>query len=81
MENLGYLATFFIILSFTTKDIKKLRILNLIGTLLYLIYSLITGQKPLIIVNSFVAIIHLYNLLVDTRPGRSSKKWAIEDWF
>lgn len=81
MENLGYIATFFIILSFMAQDLRNLRLLNLAGTVLFLIYAILTHQKPLIVVNGFVAIVHFYNLLVDTRPGRSSSKWMIGDWF
>lgn len=80
MENLGYLATFFIILSFMAQNLRNLRLLNLIGTLLFLIYGILLGQKPIIAVNSFVAIVHFYNLLADIRPY-SSSKWKIGDWF
>ena len=81
MENLGYIATFFIILYFMAQDLRNLRLLNLMGTILFLIYAILTYQKPLIAVNGFVAVVHFYNLLVDTQPGRFSSKWKIGDWF
>ena len=41
IELLGYLATFFVAVSFLFKSIVHLRVVNAIGAILFVIYSLI----------------------------------------
>jgi hypothetical protein len=36
---IGYGASFFVVLSFVLKDIKKIRIVNLVGCILFVIYG------------------------------------------
>ena len=41
IELLGYLATFFVAVSFLFKSIVHLRVVNAIGAVLFVVYSLI----------------------------------------
>jgi hypothetical protein len=44
------------------KAIVKLRIINLIGSLFFLVYGIIIGAYPVACVNGFVAVINIYYL-------------------
>ena len=57
----GWFATILILISFTIKkDMFLLRLINVSGTTLWLIYGIIKNDVPLIGVNSSVLLIHLY---------------------
>jgi uncharacterized protein with PQ loop repeat len=58
---IGWLATILILISFTIKkDMFLLRLINVMGTTLWLVYGIIKNDLPLIGVNSLVLLIHLY---------------------
>ena len=38
-EYIGYLASFMVLLSFTMKDVKKLRMVNMAGCILFVVYG------------------------------------------
>ena len=38
-EYVGYLASLMVLLSFTMKDVKKLRLVNMSGCILFIIYG------------------------------------------
>ena len=59
LDILGYVASFIVLSSFLMKDIKKLRLLNLIGCTAFIIYaSQIENGLPIIITNSAIVIIN-----------------------
>jgi hypothetical protein len=61
IEIIGWLATITILISFTIKkDMRLLRKINAIGTILWLVYGLLKYDLPLIGVNTSVLLIHLY---------------------
>ena len=47
IEFLGYMATFFVAASFLFKSIVHLRIVNSIGAMVFVIYSLIITAYPI----------------------------------
>ena len=55
---LGWIGTGLILYSFTLNDIKKLRIVNMIGSIAWILYGIKTGIMPTIFVNVCVLIIH-----------------------
>ena len=55
---LGWIGTALILYSFTLNDIKKLRIVNMIGSIAWILYGIKTGIMPTIFVNVCVLIIH-----------------------
>jgi hypothetical protein len=59
----GYAASFFVVLSFMLKDIKQIRIINLIGCICFVIYGYFNGVLwPIIIPNAFLCVIQGYHL-------------------
>jgi len=63
VDIIGYAAMIALMISFTVKDIKKLRIINTIGCILFVIYGFMINSWPIIITNAFIASVNLYYLL------------------
>src|ERR1035437_4585634 len=62
VEILGYIASALVAVSLMMNAIVKLRIINLIGSLFFLVYGIIIGAYPVAFVNGFVAVINIYYL-------------------
>lgn len=61
---IGYGASFFVVLSFILKDLKKVRIVNLIGCILFVIYGVYNDMLwPIIIPNTILVFIQAYHLI------------------
>ncbi len=60
----GYAASFFVVLSFILKDLRKVRVVNLIGCILFVIYGVFSSMLwPIIIPNAILCVIQLYHLV------------------
>lgn len=62
IDFIGYIASFFIILSLTVTDVKKFRYINLLGCSTFLTYGIITNTYPVIVLNVCCIIINLFNI-------------------
>ncbi len=62
IELLGYFASILIAVSMFMKDIVKLRIFNLAGSLLFSIYGFIVKTYPVAFMNILIVIVNLYYL-------------------
>lgn len=62
IELVGYLASILIAISLTMTDMFKLRIINSIGCLMFVIYGLNVGAYPVALANAIIIIINIYNL-------------------
>lgn len=63
LEIFGYIGTALIIISMTMKSINKLRIFNVAGSIISVIYSLIIVAWPTVILNVCLATINIYHLI------------------
>ena len=63
IEIFGYLASGFVALSLVMTRIVRLRILNLIGSGLFVIYGIILSLIPIVITNGFILIVNLVHLV------------------
>lgn len=61
-ETLGYLASVFVAVSLMMRSLTKLRVINLIGALLFTAYGLIIAAYPVAVVNGFIVLVNLYYL-------------------
>ncbi len=63
-EWVGYLAMTTVLISFLMKDVVKLRIVNSIGCLVFVIYGFMLEplSKPIIITNTIIFGINIYYL-------------------
>ena len=64
---LGWIGTALILYSFTLNDIKKLRIVNMIGSIAWIVYGIQMDIMPTIFVNTCILIIHLHWLFKNTK--------------
>ncbi len=71
---LGWIGTALILYSFTLNDIRKLRIVNAIGSIAWITYGIQTGIMPTIFVNVCVLIIHLHWLIRNKSLKNSKTK-------
>ncbi|MDD2552780.1 MAG: hypothetical protein PHO84_06440 [Dysgonamonadaceae bacterium] len=64
VEIVGYFAMTFLVLSFIPKQVRRIRIINFIGCVLFVAYGVLLGWKwPLIVSNGLIAIIQVYHLI------------------
>lgn len=62
VEWIGYLASIFIVISLMMTSVVKLRVINTVGCILFVIYGVIVGAYPVVISNSIIVFINLYRL-------------------
>jgi len=56
----GYIGTAVVLGSFLINDIVRLRLVNTLGSLIWLIYGIGLSMMPQIVVNSSIILIHSY---------------------
>jgi len=65
-EYTGYLASAMVLLSFTMKNVKKLRLANMAGCILFIIYGFLMPTLriglPIIIANTAILMVNSYYL-------------------
>jgi hypothetical protein len=62
IEYLGYLASFIILVSLVMRSIKRLRFINLIGSLIFAVYGYFIGSIPVVVMNLGIVGINIYYL-------------------
>jgi len=62
---IGYAASVFVVGGFILKDLRKIRLVNLIGCICFVIYGIYNTPVlwPVIIPNGILCLIQLYHLL------------------
>lgn len=64
----GYLASVIVFVSFLHKDVKKIRLINMSGALIFVIYGfMLKTAYPVIIFNVGLIMLHIYHLLKATK--------------
>lgn len=77
MELMAYFASIIVLISFTVKDVILLRLLNTIGCVLFVTYSIYHERYPLIFLNLMVIVVNLvyiYKPIVSLWKGRLKKR-------
>ena len=62
-EELGTLASIIVLISFLCKSERKIRIINVVGALLFVVYGALNGSFAVWFLNGALILIHLYKLL------------------
>ena len=66
VEIVGYLAMLTLLVSFMMKDVTKLRIINSIGCLLFVIYGFMLNiSYPIVVTNTAIILINFYYLYIE----------------
>mgnify|MGYP001159294068 CR=1 FL=1 len=63
LEIVGYAASALVALSLTMRSIVRLRVINLVGAVIFTVYGILIGAFPVAFVNAFIVVIDLYYLL------------------
>ena len=64
----GYLASAGVLISFLFKDMFKLRVINTLGCLLFIVYGVLLHYSiPVILTNSAIVCINLYFLIKERK--------------
>ena len=64
IELVGYFASFMVLISFLMGNIKKLRIINTVGCVAFIIYGVLLNSLPIIITNTAIVGINFYYLFI-----------------
>ncbi len=71
VEIVGYLAMLTLLVSFMMKDVTKLRIINSIGCLLFVIYGfLLNTSYPIVVTNTAIILINFYYLFIANKKKK-----------
>lgn len=68
IDILGYVASAFVAASFLFSSMVKLRIVNLIGCITFVVYGVFIDSMPVILTNAFISCVNIYQL------SKASKK-------
>ncbi len=61
IDFIGYAASFFVVLSFLLKDnVTYIRLTNLVGCVLFVIYGIYIHSIPIILPNAFLIFVQIY---------------------
>ena len=71
-EWIGYIASFLILVSLIMTSVKRLRLINLAGALLFALYGWLISAYPVMIMNAGIVIVNVYYL---------KQIFASEDFF
>jgi hypothetical protein len=70
IDLIGFIASAIVLISFTVKDMVKLRVINSAGSIVWIVYGGLINNLPTIFVNVAVLVIHMWWLF----KNYSSKK-------
>ncbi|PIE45015.1 MAG: uroporphyrinogen decarboxylase [Gammaproteobacteria bacterium] len=69
-EIIGYLASAFIVSSLLMGNMRRLRYVNMVGCVLFVIYGLILPAYPVAIMNAVAALINFIHLIKLSKKGK-----------
>ncbi|AWL78455.1 SemiSWEET family transporter [Capnocytophaga canimorsus] len=73
IDFVGYTASFFVVLSFLIKqNVSRIRLVNLVGCVLFVIYGIYINSIPIIVPNAFLIFVQLYYLLLHPKKDNSA---------
>ena len=60
IDTLGWIATAVVVCSFGIQDQRKLRMVNMSGSILWIGYGFLKQDNPIIFVNASIILMHTY---------------------
>ena len=76
-EVIGYLGSLFVLASFLLKDIKWIRIVNIVGAVFFVIYGFYTQTWATAFMNFALVLVHIFYLVkmyLDNKKANNEKK-------
>ena len=71
-EFIGYMGSLLVAFSLTMKSLQKLRIINMLGALVFIIYGVLIGAIPVVFLNTLILAVNVYNMW---------QMWQQKDYF
>ncbi len=71
IEIFGYIGSAFVVVSMLMSSIVKLRVINTVGCVISVVYSIIVGAIPLALMNACLIVINVYNLIMLRKNSKS----------
>lgn len=71
IEIIGTLASIVILISFLTNNVFKIRCINIIGSIIFIIYGVLISSFSILLLNGILILIHIYYLL---KEGKNRDK-------
>ena len=62
LEIISWVAALLVLISFLMDNMLWLRVVSLIGSLLWVSYAIPTGQTALVVLNGFLIVIHVFKI-------------------
>lgn len=62
VELIGYAGSVIVVISLTMRSVVKLRLINLVASLLFIAYGLLINAWPIFILNCLIMVINIYYL-------------------
>jgi len=81
VETIGYAASIFVILSLMMTKIVRLRLVNLLGALCFVLYGLFLPALPIVLTNAAIIVVNVVQLIKLRKKayGRKATWIASED--
>lgn len=73
LEIFGYLGTALVIISMLMNDIRRLRIVNISGSVISVIYALLINAMPVAVLNLTLISINTYQLIKRHRQNKAAE--------
>ncbi len=70
IEILGIAATIMILISFTFNDVKKIRIFNMIGSMMYVVYGAYIRSLSVWLLNMACVLLQVYKLFEEKNNNK-----------
>ena len=63
IEYIGYLASLIVLVSLLMSSVKKLRWINMVGSVIFAIYGILIGSYPVAVMNFGIVLVNIYYLV------------------
>jgi hypothetical protein len=78
LDILGYTATIVVLISFLYEG-RRMRFLNSIGALLWMVWGFLLSQPPVWVLNGIIVLIHIFKLRAKEEVNNDDGKENLED--
>ena len=81
LEVFGYVGTVLVVISMLMTDINKLRIINISGGFVSLIYALIRNTMPIVVMNFILITINIFQLIKSRKNAKAGNSGTAEAYI
>jgi hypothetical protein len=80
VELIGYLASALIVLSLLMASVLKLRVINLVGAVVFTLYGVLIDSAPVVLTNGAIVLIDVYYLWKMWRERAAESYFEVVEW-